>query len=297
MKQNPKSRFGFYLVLSLLFHGLLFIFIYYSKPLAKRPQAPAPKVVFLEAEDILKTPLTIVDTPKPELEQVPDKARFASNYNNKVQEETVAPSLPEKAKLSAETSDGSDKKDQLASAPKKKEDKKDLKNKPEKIKKISEQASPKDLKLKPSDVTNLEGPEKASTSQGKQGADEFVHDYLPGIKIGNKTYLNTQAMPNVQYFTRLKRIFRLRFNPTEALRQHFQYNRVVVAQVNTTLGVEVHADGSLKKAFVIKSSGINAYDKESLLTVRQSAPFSRPPQNLLAEDGVLRMTWHFTTYL
>lgn len=127
--------------------------------------------------------------------------------------------------------------------------------------------------------------------------DHFVHDFMPGVKIGDKTYLNAAAMPNVQYFTRLKRIFRLRFNPRQALLSHFRHNRVTLGKINVTMGVEVSPSGHLQRLFVMRSSGIPGYDYEALRTVRQSAPFSAPPKAIQGKDGVLRMTWHFTTYL
>jgi TonB family protein len=104
-------------------------------------------------------------------------------------------------------------------------------------------------------------------------------------------------MPNVQYFTQLKRIFRMSFSPERPLIAHFRYNRVVVGTVNVTMAMEVGSSGNLNKLFVVKSSGIPGYDEEALRTVRASSPFAAPPQAIMGKDGVLRMTWHFTTYL
>lgn len=318
MEKRRKSRFALYLALSLLFHAGLIALLYFKNPLPKKTELSRQEVVFVESEDILNTPLEIADVPKPDVEKVPDKARFASPYNVNVPEETVAPKVPKNAKLAAEKSGGQDSKDSLGKAKKaspKKQAKKPEKKSPktkatpseEKNTQIASREPAKDLDLKRSDLDLGRGEEEDSeaafgksgsaSSKGKGGSDQFVHDYFPGIKVGSKTYLNTHAMPDVQYFTRMKRVFRLRFNPTDALRRHFQYNRIVVAKVNVTLAVEVSNSGQLKKAFVIKSSGISNYDREALLTVRQSAPFSQPPRKFLDKDGVLRMAWHFTTYL
>lgn len=140
-----------------------------------------------------------------------------------------------------------------------------------------------------------------SPLKGRPGApgdfDSFAHDFFPDVKIGGKTYLNTAAFPDVQYFTQLKRIFRMRFNPAPPLRRHFAGNRVVVGQVSVAMAVTVSPDGRLKELFVVKSSGIPGYDEEALRTIRESAPFSAPPQKVMDKDGVLRMHWNFITYL
>lgn len=181
-----------------------------------------------------------------------------------------------------------------------------------------------DLSLKPADFKDLmpkEGKEEKapkgkkiamktpsdkgvpyeSPLKGRPGApgdfDSFAHDFFPDVKIGGKTYLNTAAFPDVQYFTQLKRIFRMRFNPSPPLRRHFAGNRVVVGQVGVAMAVTVSPDGRLKELFVVKSSGIPGYDEEALRTIRESAPFSAPPQKVMDKDGVLRMHWNFITYL
>jgi len=183
------------------------------------------------------------------------------------------------------------------------------------------QISLSDLSLKPSDYKDLIPKESAtkkdtkvamreptskgepfvSPLKGRPGApgdfDSFAHDFFPNVKIGDKTYLNTAAFPDVQYFTQLKRIFRMRFNPAPPLRQHFAGNRVVVGTINCSMAVTVSPDGRLKELFVVKSSGIPGYDEEALRTVRESAPFSSPPQKVLDKDGILRMNWNFITYL
>jgi TonB family protein len=87
------------------------------------------------------------------------------------------------------------------------------------------------------------------------------------------------------------------FSPERPLVSYFRFNRVVVGSVNVTMAMEVSRNGNLNKLFVVKSSGIPGYDEEALRTVRASSPFAAPPAAILSTDGVLRMTWHFTTYL
>jgi len=293
-------------------------------------QPPAPPVVSGAG-------LQLADIAKPKVEKVPEKVAFASKYNSSVKEEKVAAKIPKNARLDSETAEDGHKGDNAVEpappekAPKKvamKELETPKEEAPPPEEKPPEEAPKKevsleDLSLKPADFKDYlpkEAPDKekkdkkvamrepsskgepfVSPMRGRPGTpgepDSFAHDFFPNIKIGDKTYLNTAAFPDVQYFTQLKRIFRMRFNPTPPLRSHFAGNRVVVGNVTVSMAVSVTSDGRLKELFVVKSSGIPGYDEEALRTIRESAPFSAPPAKVVDKDGVLRMNWNFVTYL
>ena len=138
---------------------------------------------------------------------------------------------------------------------------------------------------------------KAESHEATTASGELPDDFFPDYKIGSHTYLNVLRFPKVQYFVRLKRIFRTTFSPSIALREAYFVNRVSRGQVDVVLGVEVDSSGRLAKLIVLRSSGVLAYDREGLRTVRDSAPFARPPQELLGSSRRLRMSWTFTTYL
>jgi TonB family protein len=61
--------------------------------------------------------------------------------------------------------------------------------------------------------------------------------------------------------------------------------------------VSVDGKGELAELFILRSSGLPAYDDEALRTVRSSAPFSSPPEKFLKDNGVLRMSWTFVIYI
>ncbi len=120
-------------------------------------------------------------------------------------------------------------------------------------------------------------------------------DYFPDYKVGGHTYLNTLANPNIAYYVELKRRFRNTFNPVPALQGHL--NAISRGQISVVLGVTVDRSGNLANLIVIRSSGLESYDREGLRTVRSSSPFTTPPPNLLEADGQLRMAWTFIVYL
>ncbi|HCU25180.1 MAG TPA: hypothetical protein DF383_09185 [Deltaproteobacteria bacterium] len=332
--QAKTRRIALFIALSLLLHVLLGAVFYEVNP-DKRKAAPLPppqQVVWVNPQDLLPLPpavvsaanLQIADIAKPKVEKRPDRTHFAAKYNSSVKQESVASKIPPRAKLETESAeDGRQGDNATEEAAQKTAGREAPPPRDDSVQeKTEKEISLKDLSLKPADFQDLvpkdrpkENPKKqpakkeswsrgedyVSPLKGRPGApgdpDSFVHDFFPDVKIGGKTYLNTAAFPDVQYFTQLKRIFRMRFNPAPPLRAHLAGHKVVVGKVSVAMAVTVNAQGRLQELFVIKSSGIPGYDAEAMRTIRQSAPFSAPPSKVMDKDGVLRMNWNFITYL
>ncbi|MBI1908728.1 MAG: energy transducer TonB [Deltaproteobacteria bacterium] len=258
-----------FLVVSLLLH-LLFLFLFsagISLPVAKKPP---------ELEVILQRPYQIADIAPPLKEERPDKAKFAGLYDSRVEEEKVAVSPP-----------------QVQSTPSKPAGEKQQERPVrDKARGDSPRAKKGELAMKsPTEEESLE--EKLKRAGAAEL--EIPEDFYPNTKVGDHTYLNVLRFPNVSYFVRLKKIFKTTFNPVAALRaSSFQISR---GQIEVVLGVAVDRGGQLAKLFVIRSSGVSDYDQEALRTIRDSAPFSAPPEEFLDPEGQLRMSWTFTVYL
>ena len=175
----------------------------------------------------------------------------------------------------------------------------DLSLKPEDVFKPSKQAkndvtkpsnssSPRDLSFKSAG---------SGLSMGRASApDLFAHDYYPDYKIGGKTYLNVMKLQDVSYFVRMKRILKMRWNPISSVERALMSNQISAGKIECVVGVALDASGSIADLFVIRSSGVGAYDQEALQTIRDSSPFSAPPDQFM-KDGQLRMSWTFTVYL
>ena len=120
-------------------------------------------------------------------------------------------------------------------------------------------------------------------------------DFLPNYKVGNRTYINTLANPNIAYYVELRRKFRFTFNPVPAIRHAI--HQISRGQIAVVLGVSVDPGGNINELIVIRSSGISSYDYEAKRTVMSSAPFSKPPQHMIAKDNLAHMAWTFVVYL
>lgn len=259
------------IALSILIHLLLLYFFHEHIDLLADKIPPQP--VWVDLKNI-QAPEKLVDMPKPLYEEIPEKPTAESLYNQKVAQETT---------------------NAMPARPQTQQDKPEQKELPknDNIKKAMEE-------LQAAKIAAGEMPQQSQQRiPGMPGqnvsSNSFPDDYYPDYKIGNRTYINTLANPNLRYFVELKRKFKLTFNPAPALRGHI--NEISSGQINVILGVTVNAKGELVDLIVIRNSGMQAYDQEGIRTVRSSSPFSAPPTNLLDKDGTLSMAWNFIVYL
>lgn len=253
-----KRPITFFLFLSLLVHLLFLIFFWKNLDLFNKRQVP-PHPVWVELKK-MELPQRIADIPQPAKEEIPDQPSAQALYNQKVKEEMV--------QQSPVTSHESPKA-QTQPAPKKK--------------KLD------DLKPTFDELYGMKPPQQSTP-------DLLTNDdYFPDYKVGGHTYLNTLANPNIAYFVELKRRFKNTFNPVPSIRRNL--NEISRGKIEVVLGVSVNSRGELADLVVIRSSGLEDYDREGVRTVRSSSPFSAPPSHLLQPDGLIHMAWTFVVYL
>lgn len=261
-----------YLLVSIVLHALVFVFLL---PRAFTvPEFAEKTIEIIPVEEVpeLKQ-YRIADIEKPEVEKKPDEAKFLGMYDSMVGEETVAVT-----RRPAKRRGGPKSKPSSRSRPKK-----------------ARKPASRD-KLFAFDQSLFE--KKQSPSEQRSSASGgALDDFYPDFKRGVNTYLNVLRHPDVKYFVRLKRAFKIAFNPGPSLRDHFSHNRVTRGSVDVVLGVSVDRLGNLSELFIFRGSGIPTYDREAIRTVRASSPFSSPPEKFVDGDGLLRMSWTFTVYM
>lgn len=256
------------LLLSLLIHALLAglgvtisVLVPPKDRLAEEKSKPIEVVVFPKG-------LQIADISPPAEEKIPDKARFIGEYDSTVKEETVSPSRRPEGGTPGTTK----------------------KNAPTLEKTLQD-------KLAPKKETSFaaKSPEKVLRGGENDYFNGPSEDFFPDYNLGGHTYLNVLKFPKVGYFVRLKKAFRTTFDPVPALRSSL--NQVSKGQIDVVLAVTVDRMGKLADLQILRSSGLPSYDREAVRTVRDSAPFSVPPRELLDDSSMLRMAWTFTVYL
>lgn len=261
-----------YLLLSLIFHAIIIIVLLPKALSVPQFAEKTIEIIPIEAVPDLQK-LRIADIQEPKVQKKPDKTKFLGMYDSAVEKETVGISRrPSKRR------EGSKSKSSSAGE----------------FKKARKPAGRDKLFAFDSSLFKKD---KAQSEQKPSSSGGALDDFYPDFKRGARTYLNVLRHPDVEYFVRLKRAFKIAFNPGPSLRDHFSHNRVTRGSIDVVLGVSVDGSGNLRELFVFRSSAIPSYDREAMRTVRSSAPFSTPPDKFIDDDGLLRMSWTFTVYL
>jgi len=259
-----------FILLSLIIHALAFIIF---------PMVTLPDMFAGKEEEVVPVELLppdaerfrIADIAEPKVQKRPEKSKLLGMYDSSVREETVGVSRNRGAMGRPA--------------------------KPRRSPRAKRRAKSRSDKIFAFDQNLFDKNRKAPEADAMPGEDGALDEFYPDFKRGMRTYLNVLRYPDVAYFVRLKRAFKIAFNPEPSLRSHFSVNQVTRGSVDVVLGVSVDRLGNLAELFIFRSSGIRQYDTEALRTVRASAPFSSPPEKFVEDDGLLRMSWTFSVYL
>ncbi len=123
-----------------------------------------------------------------------------------------------------------------------------------------------------------------------------IENYVPNVKPGNQTALNTARVPFASYLNiihnRLHPIFADSFLASlSSLPSSDPMNR---RDLKTNLEIVLsQADGSLVTMGVTRASGVTAFDIAALESVKKAAPFGPPPREIVSPDGNVYFHWEF----
>lgn len=274
--QITKRNIIIAVALSIILHIFLFTGAYfYLDNLEYAP--PKEEIIQIDLND---KAFKIADIARPKEEKVPPKAKHLGLYDSSVEDETVAAETI-RAPGRPATRGGEGIEDQKKKAEDLREDTDGL----------PEPRQP--AKAKPEELAKAE-PEQLDTGFTLRRIPE---DFYPDYKRGSHTYINVLKHPDIGYFVRLKRVFKLAWDPTHVLMRRRINGEVSRGSIKCVLGLAISASGEIDELFVINGSGLGDYDDEALRAVRASAPFSAPPGKLLGPDKILRVSWTFVVYM
>jgi TonB family protein len=254
---HGDRRITIALIGSLIIHFLFLLAMNIPIP-SFSPADEEIQVVFKEME--------IVDVDRPDLEKRPKKSRFLGLFDSTAEEEQVAPTqyIPPSRRRIVEGVEGPSGDD------------------------------------KPGEGARYAAiPARRGERQREDGQDlvsVLPEEFFPDVKIGNKTYLNVFRYNKIAYFVRLKKIFRLTWNPHPVVMQHLFAHQITTGSMQATVTFEINAQGKLHKLFLYSSSGSFGYDEETLRVIEASSPFAIPPEHLLNKEGFLTLSVPFTVY-
>ena len=259
------------LAISLLIHLLLVVSASLIPALDFNFEA-SPIEVFLEEP---QGGWRVADIPEPAVQEKPKKSQFLGMYSQKVKDESVTDT---KLAAGKEPLDKARGRQGAGSNPPSPPLKKGGKG---------------EFAMK----SPIEKGTEVSTGTPLDSGAAMPEDFYPDFKHGEHTYINVLRYPDIEYFVRLKRIFKMTWDPVPAIRRDMAETSVSRGGVSVVLAVSVDKSGDLSELFVLRSSGLTNYDDEAVRTVRASSPFSAPPEKFLKDDDVVRMSWTFVIYL
>jgi hypothetical protein len=136
-------------------------------------------------------------------------------------------------------------------------------------------------------------------SSHARGIDRWrsaIENYVPSVKDGNQTALNTARVPFASYLNavhnRIHPVFADSFlSSLDRLPGNHPMN-----QPNISTNLEIVLDrveGRLVRMGVTKTSGVTAFDIGALESIYRAQPFGAPPREIVSPDGNVYLHWEF----
>jgi hypothetical protein len=151
-------------------------------------------------------------------------------------------------------------------------------------------------------LVRADGERRRSQHRGSWATPSFeryrsaIENYVPSVKPGNQTALNTAAVPFASYLnqihSRIHPIFADTFlDSLDRLpASHPMNDRNLVTALEIVVDRE---EGRLVRRGVTRTSGITAFDVSAIAAVDRAAPFGAPPAEIVSPDGNVYLHWEF----
>lgn len=124
-----------------------------------------------------------------------------------------------------------------------------------------------------------------------------VGEYIPGVKEGAFTALNTDRFTYYTFFARINDQVRNRWvrNLRELASTLSMQQMIALAEFERTTQVDIqlNAEGEFVRSVVLKSSGFKGLDQAATLAFQSAAPFINPPKEMVEEDGLIHLVYGF----
>jgi len=121
-----------------------------------------------------------------------------------------------------------------------------------------------------------------SEEQIARAVGSGTQDHLPDIDEGNETALSTKRWVYATFFNRVKERVRDHWKPAEEYQRRDPTGRIYGAEDRyTLLQVNLKADGSLSKVWVVHTCGLDFLDDTAVEAFKMAQPFINPPRQLV----------------
>jgi len=139
-----------------------------------------------------------------------------------------------------------------------------------------------------------------STRQGKfqQRAARVrssLENFIPEVKPGNQTALNTRAAPFAAYIAKMHRsIHKLwGFGALEDWDELPGSSPLNDQKLSTTLEMVLNRDGTVDKVTIVRASGYLPFDAAAIDVAFNAGPYPDPPRAIRSANGKIYVHWQF----
>ncbi len=151
-------------------------------------------------------------------------------------------------------------------------------------------------------LRHADGERRRSQHRGSwktPGIERFrsaIENYVPSVKPGNQTALNTARVPFAAYLNQIHNLLHPIFadaflGSLDSLPSAHPMND---PKLITSLEIVVEREeGRLVRRGVTRTSGVTAFDISAIESVDRAAPFGVPPAEIVSPDGNVYLHWEF----
>jgi TonB family protein len=122
-----------------------------------------------------------------------------------------------------------------------------------------------------------------------------LENFIPEVRPGNQTALNTRAAPFAAFIARMHRsIHELwGFGFLEDLDSKPVSSPLNNPNLVTKLEIVLNADGTIGKVTIVRASGLTQFDAAAIDAVYSAGPFAEPPREIRSGNGKIYIHWTF----
>lgn len=122
-------------------------------------------------------------------------------------------------------------------------------------------------------------------------------EWIPGVKEGSFSALNTDQFTYYSFFSRVKQSIRFRWvtnvRQFAATANQTEIQRLAKTPSITEIEITLNATGDVLKIVTLRSSGSDELDQAAVKAFWQASPLNNPPAGLVEEDGFIRLKYAF----
>ena len=282
-----------------------------AKPQQQQPPIPPP-------EDKLSGHVVELNPEQKAADKPPDKSRFLSDRNTRVEKETVSKHAGNYPRIAAKPEAGAEGKAQPQPPPKPRAPA-DVQPGGKDAGAPGKEGAPGDrvALLAPGGNRNLRMPELGEGGQrgrrGESGADLSVSPEAlariaggpnmdgvrEGLPEGEETWLNAREFKYATFMNRMRNDIAQQWYPRvrDATHQRDPDGSVYFYRERTVvLALVLDSSGNVKDMSVTQSSNVDFFDRIAMTSVRAAQPFPNPPSGMFHGEDQVRIPFSFTMF-